>query len=552
MTAERLKPHAFRGSGGEASGAVPGGGAGLAAKPGWLLGDGAPASPRLRKLALAAIAACTLIALALRLYNIDGRPLWVDEAGTLGFASLDASTLVNTMGKVELTPPGYYLLMGEWLELGDGSEFWLRLPSALVSTAAVPLFAAFLWLAAGPVAAAWGAALLAVAGAHMRYGQEARVYAAVFTLFVLGLLCMERLVDALVNKRSAGRRWGLAAALSVVTAVSINLHFSAVFAAATVYVYGLVLLVARGALTTRRFAALFASGLAGLALAAPVLWLAYAIASDTRGSAYWMPTPDLAQAFLEFQTVLFAPHLDRLAPIGTLFSLAALGACLWAGWRDPHVRALAAGFAFAAVGFYAVSHVTPILMGRTVFFTLAITLAVVAYGLSRIGRPWLVAAVAAAAFLPQVKGTLNQATSTSFYGEAWDGVAAAVAKQAAPRDTIMTIGAFETVALDYYLAREGPLRSGAAVGDKEGGVNTLSISTMTGATPVNVVDLDGPVCEALRPGADIWLISRDAKTYGEYVGKAASGLRASGSTMQARALHGSLFVERWSPPAKCG
>lgn len=510
--------------------------------------------PLLRpKAAVLVILFCTAVALVLRLYNLDGRPFWVDEAGTWGYASLDASSLVGVMGRVEPTPPSYYLLMKAWMALGDGSEFWLRLSSVVVSAVSVPLFAAFLWRAFGPVAAVWGAALLAVAGAHVRYAQEARVYSTVFMLFVLGLLLMERLVHALETAAPRRRRWGFAIALGATSGLMIYMHFSAALAAATIYFYGLCLLVARKRVSVRRVAALVASGVVGLVLAAPVVPLAVGIAASGENAITWVGVPDLARAFFEFQSVLLAPHLHRLALPGAVLSLVALGAAFWAGRRHPQVMALTVAFAFAVCSFYAVSHVTPILLGRTVLFTLALTLAVLACGLSLMGRRfWLVAAVAALAFLPQVKGTLNQIASGDFYGEVWPDVARRMNRDAAPQDTIMLVGSFETVALDYYLAREGDRRSDAAVGDRDGGVNTLAISLMTRAVPVNVAELTGPICKALRPGGDIWLISRDAGTYGNYVASAQRGLEASGSAKQSRSMHGSLFVERWSPPSRCG
>jgi hypothetical protein len=191
-------------------------------------------------------------------------------------------------------------------------------------------------------------------------------------------------------------------------------------------------------------------------------------------------------------------------------------------------------------------------MGRTVLFTLALTLAIVAYGLSRLKRPVLLAAVAAAAFLPQVKGSANQVASPNFYGEVWAEVARSVGQQADARDTILAVGAFEAVALDYYLAREGDLRSAAAVGDREGGVNTLAIALMTRAVPINTADLDAPACTGVRPGADVWLVSRDVPASRSSTVRVQRRLEALGSDVRSRSLHGGLVVERWSPPARCG
>jgi hypothetical protein len=264
-------------------------------------------------------------------------PFLVDEAGTWGYASLDASSLVGVMGRVEPTPPSYYLLMKAWMALGDGSEFWLRLSSVVVSAVSVPLFAAFLWRASGPVAAVWGAALLAVAGAHVRYAQEARVYSIVFMLFVLGLLLMERLVHALETAAPRRRRWGFAIALGATSGLMIYMHFSAALAAATIYVYGLCLLVARKRVSVRRVAALVASGVVGLVLAAPVVPLAVGIAASGENAITWVGVPDLARAFFEFQSVLLAPHLHRVALPGAVLSLVALGAAFWAGRRHPQV-----------------------------------------------------------------------------------------------------------------------------------------------------------------------------------------------------------------------
>jgi hypothetical protein len=504
------------------------------------------------RVAVLVVLLCTVAALAFRLYNLGGRPFWVDEAATWGFASLDVAPLVNVMGRVEPTPPNYYLLVKGWMALGDGSEFWLRLSSVLVSVVSVLLFGAFLWRAFGPVPAAWGAALLAVAGGHVRYAQEARVYSAIFMLFVLGLLLMERLVDALEAAPANRRRWGFAIGSAITAGLMINLHIAAAIAAATIYFYGLCLLLLRRRASVRRVGVLVASGAAGLVLAAPVLRLAFGIAGDKGGPAYWMPPPSLEQAFFEFQSVLLAPHLGRLALPGAALSLLALGVCFWAGRRHPQTAALAAAFAFAACAFYAVSQVTPILMGRTILFTLALTLAIVAYGLSRLKRPVLVAAVAAAALLPQIKGSANLLAAPHFYGEAWAEVARSVGRQAEPRDTILPIGAFEAVALDYYLAREGSLRSTAAVGDREGGVNTLAIALMTGAVPLNGADLDAPACKGVRPGADIWLVSRDVPSYKDTIARVQQKLLAWGSEMRSRSVHGILFVERWSQPVRCG
>lgn len=528
-------------------------GVGRPTVPGTLLDSPVRGALQWPRIAALTVALCAALAFALRLHTLGDRPLWVDEAGSWAYALLDVPSLFGVMGRVEPTPPNYYLLIKLWMALGDGSEFWLRLSSALAGAVSVLLFGLFLQRAFGPAAAIWGAAFLAVAGGHLRYTQEVRVYSFIFMLFVLGLLLAERLVDAMRSPAARRRQWRLAVGLGIASGVMINLHYSAAFAAATLYVYGLCLLIAERRATVGRVAVLVASGLGGLLLAVPVLSLAVGIAAGSGAGAYWEPPPGLAQAFFEFEMVLFAPQLHRMALPGTLLSLAALGACLWAGRRHPQVAALSAAFVFAAASFFAVSQVVPIMMGRTVLFTLALTAAVLACGLAELGRrPWLLAAMALAAFAPQVKGSANQLASPNFYGEVWDDVARRITREAAPSDSIVTIGAFETTALDYYLMREGALRARAAIGDAEGGVNSLAIALMTGATPIHGADLAGSLCEALPPGDEVWLVSRGSRIYADVIAAAGRALATAGAARRSSTMHGGILVERWSPPARCG
>ncbi|MBV1799242.1 glycosyltransferase family 39 protein [Siccirubricoccus sp. G192] len=494
----------------------------------------------------AVVGGALCLGLLLRLLTLGSRPLWVDEAGSWGYGLLDADTLINVMGRLELTPPGYYLAVGAWMQLGGDGVFWLRLPSALLGAAAILPFSLFLRRAFGTAAAAWGAVLLALAGAAVHYAQEARVYSALLFLFVLGLMLAERLVAT-----TGARRWWLAAGLALVTGVMIHLHFTSIFAAATFHVYALALLAQRRS-PVAAWLPVFASGLGGLLLAAPVLWLALAIAGNTTGAAYWMPVPGPQEAWLEFRNALLAPQLERIALPGALLSLLALGSCLWVGRRNPQIRALSVAFVFAVAAVWGISQVTPILMDRTILFTLALYLAVLAGGLASFRRPLLVALVVVAALAPQAKGTLNHLRSTTFYGEAWDSLAAQLDREARPGEAIMAIGAFEAVALDYQFRNGGTLRTTVAVGDAEQGVNTVAIRLMTDA-----VALPGSLlgrktlCQAVGGAPAIWLVSREIAAYPEFYAGVERVLRETGSLPLSLDTHGTLMLQRWSAPTRC-
>ncbi|MEP7028989.1 MAG: glycosyltransferase family 39 protein [Candidatus Eisenbacteria bacterium] len=155
------------------------------------------AGPQLWGLAFA-----MLVALALRLFHLGHQSLWVDEIftwkaaiphGPFGWADL----LDDTHG------PLVSGFMHIWIALFGDSEFVLRLPMALATTALVPAVAVLARRAAGDrafLAAAW---LTALSPFVTWYGQELRNYAFVLLWATLAL-------DATLAYRVGGRSRDLA------------------------------------------------------------------------------------------------------------------------------------------------------------------------------------------------------------------------------------------------------------------------------------------------------------------------------------------------------
>lgn len=133
--------------------------------------------------------AITGVGLGLRLFRLGSQSYWLDEAISLSIAQANLDTIL-TNAIQSSHPPLYYLVLKVWLALGVGlGEAAARLPSALLSTAAIPavyLMARTLFpqnrrlgfLAAG---------LLAVAPFVIVYAQEARMYALQLLLIPLML-----------------------------------------------------------------------------------------------------------------------------------------------------------------------------------------------------------------------------------------------------------------------------------------------------------------------------------------------------------------------------
>lgn len=137
---------------------------------------------------LAIVAAIVTIAAMLRIWAIGSKPLWLDEAFSIWVAHHDVVDLIIFVGRVDHHPPLYYLMLHFWQLVAGDSATAVRVPSAALGTLSVPLL-----YCAGRVLvgtrAAWIAALvLAVSPFHVRYGQEARMYA-LMTALAAAMLC---------------------------------------------------------------------------------------------------------------------------------------------------------------------------------------------------------------------------------------------------------------------------------------------------------------------------------------------------------------------------
>lgn len=128
----------------------------------------------------------TGVGFLLRLYRLDAQGLWFDEAYTAAIAGLPLGDSLRALIADGVHPPGFYLLERLFLPIGT-PEIWLRVPSVLLGSAAIPLVYLLgnVWL--GPRAGISAAMLMALSPFQIWYSQEARMYA---PLGMLSLLCM--------------------------------------------------------------------------------------------------------------------------------------------------------------------------------------------------------------------------------------------------------------------------------------------------------------------------------------------------------------------------
>src|ERR1700750_1273136 len=238
------------------------------------LGGGTPAASE-RWWDVAVVAGPVVLAVALCLYELSGRSLWLDEAATLAIAGQHGSALWHAIGHDGGNMLGYYALLHVLIGwFGDGA-FVIRLPSALAAggaAGAVSLLGLRLFDRSGALVSGL---LTPVSLPLVFWGQNARGYAAMVALVAGSFLAF----SALVESRS---RWAWVAYF-VLTTLAVYASFVAVFG-----VFAQVV-----ALVWRRRGRWRAGASAIVACA--VCWIPLAVLALERGSGqlFWIPRPSL-------------------------------------------------------------------------------------------------------------------------------------------------------------------------------------------------------------------------------------------------------------------
>lgn len=129
-----------------------------------------------------------LFAFLLRIWNLGGKSLWLDEAFAVWNAERSPAEIWTETH--DNHPPAYYLMLHQWMEAGR-NEGWLRLPSVFASMLSLALTFTLGRRLFGRQMAWMAVSLLAVAPLSIWYAQEARmvIFVVPFALLIaLGLV----------------------------------------------------------------------------------------------------------------------------------------------------------------------------------------------------------------------------------------------------------------------------------------------------------------------------------------------------------------------------
>jgi 4-amino-4-deoxy-L-arabinose transferase-like glycosyltransferase len=271
------------------------------------------------------ILAVLLLGLALRLWRLDDRGLWYDEAFSIFFSEQGLSAMIaGTITQVEgaaadVHPLLYYLSLDGWMSAAGTSLLAVRFLSVLAGMLTVALTYAVgreLWnrrVALGAMG------LVAVSPFHIHYSTEARMYAQ------LGLLSL-LMVYFFLRGRSSMRWWPWLG-FGVGMAISLYTHNLAFLAPLALGIF--VLLRRRWDLLPRLVAAYVLAAV----LFAPWLMLS---ASQWRKiqQAYWVPQPGISEILRTIMAFTFdLPVPDALLPAVLFSSLLVLALTLYRSIR---------------------------------------------------------------------------------------------------------------------------------------------------------------------------------------------------------------------------
>lgn len=123
-----------------------------------------------------------VFAFALRMINLNGRPLWYDEAFTAlyseqSFETMFYGTVTQVDGAAaEEHPLFFYSLLHLWIELAGLSPVAVRFLSVLLGTASVAMVYRLAWQLFDRQIAILAAFIAVLAPFHVYYSQEARMY----------------------------------------------------------------------------------------------------------------------------------------------------------------------------------------------------------------------------------------------------------------------------------------------------------------------------------------------------------------------------------------
>lgn len=135
-----------------------------------------------------------LLGFFLRVYNISGESVWLDEGYSIRIAKLEISQIVEESAN-DVHPPFYYIILHFWIKLFDDSEFTTRLLSAFFDCFAIFVIYKVGVLLFNREVGLLSALLLTLSRFHIQYSQEVRMYTLMSFLALLSFYFYVKILE---------------------------------------------------------------------------------------------------------------------------------------------------------------------------------------------------------------------------------------------------------------------------------------------------------------------------------------------------------------------
>jgi mannosyltransferase len=344
------------------------------------------------------------VATAVRFLCLACKPFWFDECFSVEVARIGWRNFLHLLWWREANMSLYYVLLRMWLNVDlhyGQSEFFIRSLSVLIAAATLP---AVYWLARllyDRRVALIAATLFTFNAYNVRYAQEARSYA----LFLLLATLSSGFLIALLREPARRNRVGYV----LVSILAVYAHFYALLLVAAHWL-ALCWLGGHGQTTDESGARLSARmRRAWITIGLAVLPLLVFVAKTGAGPIRWIQRPGLRDV-LEFYQHLSGGSNWVLAVIYAVAGLAAVmplkkqllaRAQDWETWRTQF---LLIWLFFPVVLTVLLSFARPVFLGRYMIFCLPALLILVAAGLARLPKWWLLGAALTGILLLSAQG----------------------------------------------------------------------------------------------------------------------------------------------------
>ena len=151
------------------------------------------------------LAGITAIGFILRVWEIDTKGLWLDEAFSVWLGWQPLGEMLSWLVRIDQHPPLYYALLHFWIKLAGDNPDDVRMLSAILGTLTIPVMFLLGRRLMGTTVGLLAALILALSPFHVRFAQETRMYTALMLNASLALLALSYL---LTDARSAAMPTG--------------------------------------------------------------------------------------------------------------------------------------------------------------------------------------------------------------------------------------------------------------------------------------------------------------------------------------------------------